>query len=63
VAWTKTQAGGKVSDLVANNPFAFLVAFAAPDGGLIGPPNAGTITLQGGTDTPAATASATALQG
>lgn len=63
VSWTKSQVGVKVSDLVASNPFAFLVAFAAPEGGLIGPPNAGTLTLQGGTDTPSAMAFATALQG
>jgi hypothetical protein len=63
VSWTKTRAGASVADLVSANPFAFLVAFAAPEGGLIGPPNAGTLTLQGGTDTPAVAAKATAFQG
>jgi hypothetical protein len=66
VNWTKSHAAAALHDLVNANPFAFLVSFAAPSGGLIGPPNAGTITLQGGTDiTPAGpvTATATALMG
>ena len=66
VDWTKSQKAVSLDDLLNKNPFAFLVSFAAPDGGLIGPPNAGTIALQGGADTSptgALTATATALMG
>jgi hypothetical protein len=68
VNWTKFKAGVRLHDLLdANaNPFAYLVSFAAPAGGLIGPPNARTITLQGGADSrtsPSVTATATALMG
>jgi hypothetical protein len=66
VDWTKSQKAVSLDDLQNKNPFAFLVTFAAPDGGLIGPPNAGTIALQGGVDTSptgALTATATALMG
>jgi hypothetical protein len=65
VSWSKTATGVKLTDLVdaTNNPFAYLAGFAAPDGGLIGPPNAGTVTLQGGADATATKATATALQG
>lgn len=66
VNWTKSQNAVTLHDLVAANPFAFLVNFAAPTGGLIGPPNAGTMTLQGGADNSpngAVTATATALMG
>jgi hypothetical protein len=66
VDWTKSQNAVSLDDLQNKNPFAFLVSFAAPDGGLIGPPNAGTIALQGGADTSPTgelTATATALMG
>jgi hypothetical protein len=61
--WSKAVAGVKTGDLVSANPFAFLVSFAAPSGGLIGPPDAGAVNLQGGSAAPPAKASATALQG
>jgi hypothetical protein len=66
--WTKSKTGVSLQDLLdpPHNPFAYLVNFAAPSGGLIGPPNAGTITLQGGADSrtaPSVTATATALMG
>jgi hypothetical protein len=68
VNWTKSKAGVSLHDLLDTNanPFAYLVTFAAPAGGLIGPPNAGTVTLQGGADSrtsPEVTATATALMG
>jgi hypothetical protein len=66
VDWTKSQNAVSLDHLQNKNPFAFLVSFAAPDGGLIGPPNAGTIALQGGADTSPTgelTATATALMG
>ena len=63
VQWSKTAIGVKTGDLVNANPFAFLVSFTAPSGGLIGPPSAGAINLQGGSVAPPAKASATALQG
>ena len=66
VGWTKSLKAVTLDDLSNKNPFAFLVSFAAPDGGLIGPPNAGTIALQGGADTSPTgelTATATALMG
>jgi hypothetical protein len=67
VDWTKSHPAATLHDLVNANPFAFLVNFAAPSGGLIGPPNAGTITLQGGAHKPpvpdAVTAAATAFMG
>ena len=66
VDWTKSQNAVSLDHLQNKNPFAFVVSFAAPDGGLIGPPNAGTIALQGGADTSPTgelTATATALMG
>jgi hypothetical protein len=66
VNWTKSQQTASLDALLNKNPFAFLVSFAAPSGGLIGPPNAGTIALQGGADsspTGALIATATALMG
>jgi hypothetical protein len=69
VSWTKSPtAAVSLHDLVSAsaNPFAYLVSFAAPVGGLIGPPNAGTISLQGGVDShtsPSVIATATALIG
>jgi hypothetical protein len=66
VGWTKSQKAVSLDDLSNKNPFGFLMSFAAPDGGLIGPPNAGTIALQGGADTSPTgplTATATALMG
>jgi hypothetical protein len=66
VDWTKSQEAVSLDDLLNKNPFAYLVSFAAPSGGLIGPPNTGTIALQGGADsspTGALTATATALMG
>jgi len=66
VDWTKSQKAVSLDDLLNKNPFAFLVSFAAPSDGLLGPPNAGTIALQGGADespTGALTATATALMG
>jgi hypothetical protein len=66
VNWQKSHAAVTLDDLTtpAKNPFAYLVSFAAPPGGLIGPPNAGTLTLQGGADTsPTVTATSTALRG
>jgi hypothetical protein len=66
VDWTKSKHSVSLDDLLNKNPFAFLVSFAAPSGGLIGPPNAGTIALQGGADsspTGVLTAGATALMG
>jgi hypothetical protein len=66
VNWTKSVSATTLKDLETANPFAFLVSFAAPAGGLIGPPNAGAIALQGGADNSpsgAVTAQATALMG
>ncbi|MEO8714662.1 MAG: hypothetical protein ABI369_06590 [Acetobacteraceae bacterium] len=66
VNWTKSHAAATVHDLVNANPLGFLVSFAAPSGGLIGAPNAGTLALQGGADTSPTgpvTASASALMG
>jgi hypothetical protein len=66
VDWTKSQNAVSLDDLLNKSPFSFLASFAAPDGGLIGPPNTGTITLQGGADTSpngALTAAATAFMG
>jgi hypothetical protein len=68
VNWHKSQSAVTLDDLTttAKNPFAYLVSFTAPSGGLIGPPNAGTLTLQGGADTSPTgpvTATATALMG
>jgi hypothetical protein len=66
VDWTKSQQAVSLDDLLNKNPFAFLMSFAAPSGGLIGPPNAGMIALQGGSDsspTGVLTAAATALMG
>jgi hypothetical protein len=67
VTWTKSKTAS-LHDLITNtsNPFAYVVSFAAPAGGLAGPPNAGKITLQGGADSrtlPSITATATALMG
>jgi hypothetical protein len=66
--WTKSKTAVSLHDLVGanTNPFAYLVSFAAPPGGLVGPPNAGTIMLQGGVDSqtsPTVTSTATALTG
>lgn len=68
VNWKKSHAAVTLDDLTtpAKNTFAYLVSFTAPPGGLIGPPNAGALTLQGGADTSPSgpvTATATALMG
>jgi hypothetical protein len=66
VDWSQSQKAVSLDDLLNKNPFAFLVSFAAPSGGLIGPPNAGAIALQGGADgspTGVLTTAATALMG
>jgi hypothetical protein len=63
LTWSKTQTVALTALTGAGNPFAYLVTFTAPPGGIVNPPAAqSSITLLGGADPATTTSPATTAQ-